>query len=273
MSASAYSGNPSLVNSQKWNFSPRLGASYSVDNRTVVRAGFGIFYGGLEGFGYGVNLGQNVPFNYTSNISAAGNCTPTGCPTDGILLETGFHAGRCGEFHQLSQPSRQLRAMRRRPYSEQYNCIDRICHHQQHVGHARDTLAASDSSFVRRISKPQLVRMRCQLPGSIFFSMNRFRRWVESTTSRRSAAPPTTPLQAKLQKRYSNGVSFLASYTWSHSIDNAQSDLADNQDFGYRAPGILPISAEMRNSAFDVRNRFAFDGNYRAALWIRAQAL
>jgi hypothetical protein len=54
----------------------------------------------------------------------------------------------------------------------------------------------------------------------------------------------------------------MASYTWSHSIDNAQSDLADNQDYGYRAPGILPISDERRNSAFDVRNRFTFDGHY-----------
>jgi hypothetical protein len=69
-------------------------------------------------------------------------------------------------------------------------------------------------------------------------------------------------LQAKLNKRYANGLSFLASYIWSHSFDNAQSDLAENQDFGYRVPGILPISAEMRNSAFDIRQRFAFDGNY-----------
>jgi hypothetical protein len=65
-----------------------------------------------------------------------------------------------------------------------------------------------------------------------------------------------------MEKRYVNGVSFLASYTWAHSLDNAQSDLADNQDYGYRAPGILPITDEKRNSAFDVAQRFSFDGTY-----------
>ena len=71
------------------NFAPRLGISYSLNNRAVVRAGYGIFYGGVEGFGYGVNLSQNVPFNFTSGVFSAG-CDANSCPTNGIALETGF---------------------------------------------------------------------------------------------------------------------------------------------------------------------------------------
>src|SRR5207237_8252788 len=56
-----------------------------------------------------------------------------------------------------------------------------------------------------------------------------------------------------LKKRFSHGLQFLASYTWSHSIDDS-SDLQtlllpqDNRNF----------RAERANSLFDQRHRFVF---------------
>ena len=58
-----------------------------------------------------------------------------------------------------------------------------------------------------------------------------------------------------LKKRFSNNFQFLASYTWSHSIDDS-SDLQtlllpqDNRNFG----------AERADSLFDQRHRFVFSG-------------
>jgi hypothetical protein len=40
--------NDRLVTVQKTNFAPRVGLAYSPRDKTVVRAGFGIFYGGLQ---------------------------------------------------------------------------------------------------------------------------------------------------------------------------------------------------------------------------------
>lgn len=62
-------------------------------------------------------------------------------------------------------------------------------------------------------------------------------------------------LNADLRKRFSNNFQFLASYTWSHSIDDS-SDLQtlllpqDNRNF----------RAERSNSLFDQRHRFVFSG-------------
>ncbi len=62
-------------------------------------------------------------------------------------------------------------------------------------------------------------------------------------------------LNADLKKRFSNHFQFLASYTWSHSIDDS-SDLQtlllpqDNRNF----------AAERANSLFDQRHRFVFSG-------------
>ena len=62
-------------------------------------------------------------------------------------------------------------------------------------------------------------------------------------------------LNVDLKKRFSNNFQFLASYTWSHSIDDS-SDLQtlllpqDNRNFG----------AERSDSLFDQRHRFVFSG-------------
>jgi hypothetical protein len=62
-------------------------------------------------------------------------------------------------------------------------------------------------------------------------------------------------LNVELKKRYSNNFQFLASYTWSHSIDDS-SDLQtlllpqDNRNF----------RAERSDSLFDQRHRFVFSG-------------
>jgi hypothetical protein len=69
-------------------------------------------------------------------------------------------------------------------------------------------------------------------------------------------------LEASLRKRFSHGLSFLASYTWSHSIDDVSSfnitgsasqDIAGENDL---AQNPFDLAAERGPSMFDARNRF-----------------
>ena len=73
-------------------------------------------------------------------------------------------------------------------------------------------------------------------------------------------------LNVDVKKRFSNNFQFLASYTWSHSIDDS-SDLQtlllpqDNRNFG----------AERADSLFDQRHRFVFSGIIASpSSWARA---
>jgi hypothetical protein len=70
-------------------------------------------------------------------------------------------------------------------------------------------------------------------------------------------------LQASVTKRYSNGLTFLASYTWSHSLDDYSGDPTGTSDVtvvpGNQAPGFLNNYA---SSDFDRRHRFVFSGIY-----------
>ncbi|MGA7402266.1 MAG: hypothetical protein WBW38_19775, partial [Candidatus Sulfotelmatobacter sp.] len=66
-------------------------------------------------------------------------------------------------------------------------------------------------------------------------------------------------LQASVTKRFSHGLQFLASYTWSHSLDDYSGDPTGTSDVtvvpGNQAPGFLDNYA---NSDFDRRQRFVF---------------
>jgi hypothetical protein len=60
----------------------------------------------------------------------------------------------------------------------------------------------------------------------------------------------------------SNGMNFLASYTYAHSLDDAPTPLGSTGDGGYRNTNLLPIRYDYSNSAWDTRHRFSFNGYY-----------
>jgi hypothetical protein len=66
-------------------------------------------------------------------------------------------------------------------------------------------------------------------------------------------------LTAQLRKRFSRKYEFLASYTWSHTID----DSTDLQSLLSPQDSYFP-SLERANSTFDQRHRFVFSGMYQS---------
>ena len=60
-----------LIPWDKYDFGPRVGTAYRIGDKTVVRVGFGMFYGGEENQGGSPNRGEGVPFNETVNLTRA----------------------------------------------------------------------------------------------------------------------------------------------------------------------------------------------------------
>lgn len=259
-----YSSNPSLVQGQKTNFAPRFGFAYQLNERTVFRGGYGIFFGGLESVGYFPNLGENFPFEFDSNFPSAVSCTAGGaCPTNGFTLETGFtDAINAGLQNSISTPSlRGSDPKEKTPYTQDYNLA---------VEYALSNNMVATVSYVGDVSRhlqvfPNPNGMLALAPNGYGPNPNPLQPFPDfgsiSYTSYAGASNYNS-LQTKLQSRVSHGLSFLASYTYSHSLDDAPTPLGSTGDGGYRGTNIVPIEDDYASSPFDVRHRVTFNGNY-----------
>ncbi len=109
-----------LVNPDKNNFSPRLGAIYQAGDRTIVRGGFGIFYNQFDRIGSEDQLALNPPGLANIDVQSAGGSTvPDPAPAGRLPAEfprSGEHQRRAhhGARRGSRQPPHRSAAVRRR---------------------------------------------------------------------------------------------------------------------------------------------------------------
>lgn len=256
-----YLPNPSLVDAQKTNFAPRVGLAWSPDTKTVVRAGYGIFYGGLESTGYWPNLSENYPFQYTGSFPSA-SCGTNNCPTDGITIANGFASiianGFASNITNLTMRGSDPKA--KTPYTTSYNLsIQRSLTNElgatvSYVGNQSRHLQVfpdpnNPLALMNTNNSSQPTRPLPEVGGTSYTSYTGLSNY--------------NSLQTKLEKRMSNGYNFLATYTWSHSLDDAPTPLGTTGDWGYRQDRLIPQIMDYSNSGFDTRHRFTFNGLYQ----------
>lgn len=235
------------------NFSPRLGLAWDVTGRgrTVVRAGWGLFY---DAYSQDFFVGQ-LPFN-TFNPGPAYN--PVG-PAPVLFsfstveeIEPGVPIFTDFLDSDVFAVDRNLRT----PYVQNFNLnvqqelARNVVLQVGYVGSQGRKLFR-----YRDINQPLDPSVSTARPfdngpfapsGGTFFYVNH----LET-----SASSSYHALQTSLSLRERRGFSATANYTWSHSIDNA----SDGQD--YVANATQPENShradlERANSNFDVRHRF-----------------
>jgi hypothetical protein len=90
--------NCGFTKTYPWGFGPRLGAAWSINDKTVLRLGWGITYGQLSGFSY-IGAGQSLGFGFnTVNFS-----TPSfGDPA--LLLRNGLNYNEADLYRLILNP-------------------------------------------------------------------------------------------------------------------------------------------------------------------------
>jgi len=257
-------GSPGLISPDLNNFAPRIGLAYEATKKLVVRAGYGIFYGGSEAGPYSnPSMGFNPPFFTIQNFNnpcgaAAANPGVQDCSLPGIpTVASGFPA------NALTDPNTPL-------------------------------LFSLDPHLVTPYMQQWHLSTQYQLPSDTVFEVtyagsHGLKQYIyvngnQATPSTDPNAPlaPRRPfpavdgfighflsgghsnynsLQLRAEKRFSHGLSFLASYTWSHALD-----IASNADLGAQSGGDFRFSQkpnwEYGNADFDIRHRFVFSYLY-----------
>jgi hypothetical protein len=251
--------NERLASGQLTNFAPRVGVAYQLDPLTVIRAGYGIFYGGLESNG-GTNIGDNFPFRSQININPK-SCSLGNCPSNGITLESGMSAYLSnGILNAVSSPG--FHAVDREistPYTMNYN----LSFQRQMTPNLATTISyvGNSSRHLGTYADPNAVRALYPA-GTSTQQYQPFPDLGGIGTIHYGGVSTYNSLQAKVEKRASHGLSFLATYTWAHAMDDTGSAGGLSSGIGDRQRALVPLIDELTNSVYDVRNRFTLNGNY-----------
>lgn len=234
------------------NFAPRVGLAYQVTPKTVFRSGFGVYYGQPDAISFfGDARFQNLPPEFTE-ISF---------PTDRLLepsaiVSQGFPAGLI--------PATTV---------------------QENV-----FVNTAPRFIPTQYSMQWFADVQRQLPGDTVLTLSYLGNGNRNMTQIRNINQPLTPgpgsvksrspwpyfgwivfrdpsgnasynaLTAKLEKRYSQGLTFMAAYTWSHAIDNVAEALTGAT--GQELQDSYDLRRNRGNSAFDLRHVFVTSAVY-----------
>jgi hypothetical protein len=259
-----YVDNERLVNGQNTNFAPRVGFAYQATKDTVVRSGFGIFYGGLMSEG-NTNLGANFPYsNQASFITPS--CLINNCPSlyaQGISLEQGnAHVVEAngGLQNYVSYPGFHAEDQNiKTPYTMNYSLAvqqsisPNLAFTISYVGNVSRHLSVAGSPN----TVPGLFR-----PGTNTQPFSPFPDLGGIGQIHYGGISNYNSLQTKMEKRFSHGLSFLATYTWAHALDDSSDAAGNFGAVGDRNLALIPYRQEYTNSVYDVRHRFTINGSY-----------
>ncbi len=261
-----------LGRSQKYNFAPRLGFAYQVSPKLVARGGFGLFYNGFENRGFSPNLGENYPFQFNFQFAAPDDghsISFPGCAT-AATFEVGF---TCTPLDPtlVNASGLGLRGIQFE-YQTPYTMSSNLTLQYQvtptftfQVGYVT-SLARHLETFPNSNHPTKILPVDANLGttpasqgGLPFPDFGQGGSYAVTNGNSHYNS-----LQTKAEKQFSNGLSFLATYTWSQARTDAGDLLNGGSTQGFRAPDVpgAGIEYDYGLASFDIRNVVHLSGSY-----------
>ena len=218
---------------------PRLGAAYSLNAKTVIRAGGGIYY--VRDIGNAqFDLVRNAPYSTRLNENAQSPLVPT------LNWQVPFVQSAAPSFILVNQYNQNTPYVPQWSFGVQREITGNSSLEVSYVGSAGVHLQRLMTYNTATPGPPTGVNNRrpwFPLYGGTFQVMN------DASHSSYNG------LQARFQQRFSHGVTFLSSYSWSKTIDNGSGirtvdgdSLTPSNDYNLKLDRGL--------SAFDFRHRW-----------------
>jgi hypothetical protein len=275
---------------QKKNFMPRIGLAYSpgTDGRTSIRAGFGTNYDVLYD-----NLGLlSLPPQDTITVDQGGNNGTNFLKNGGIPPNAA--AGSLSAADARADTGGYV-PDQKRPKSIQWTVGIQHAFHNDYTFESRYMGTRGANLTVQdRIDIQNVVNPSNALP--VYFSapsqstLNGLTSTLSALNSNLAAQGNIIPayLNAgfqsnivgfmpygtsfyngwanQLTRRFSNGLQFIAAYTWSHNTDDSTADVFSTYTTPRRPQNFQNVSADKSDSALDHRQRFSYQVLYDVPL-------
>ncbi len=244
-----------LVPQDRNNFGPRVGFAYQLTSKTVIRSGFGVFYSSYEAGPLSIpNPGNNPPFYVESTWPAVSFSTPNPVVNQ---LSRGLPLNA---FSNPAAPSLfALDPNFRNPYVQHWNFGI-----QQNLGFNTVWEISYAGSAGKKMYEFRNANQPLPTPDPDAdvdprrprpFLGNDLTYWCSCGSSSYHS------LQTKVEKRFSNHLSFLGAYTFGKSIDEqSQASLGFNNSTSVRSE--YNYRAEKGRSDYDQTQRFVVSYTY-----------
>lgn len=279
------SNRQKVANGKNWG--PRFGFGYSLTPNTVIRGGYGLFYLPSTGDDQGTNLGASGFFTTTTFVSSLnGGITPADSLSNpfpnGISQPPGSSQGKAS---QLGQALVSVYHNDRSAYAQEWNLdvqrqlpgnflIDVAYAGNKStalpVDIQEDQLAdqylSLGPALLQQVSNPLFgIVTTGPLSGKTVSQAQLLRPFPQfngvNIRAIREGNSTYHALQIKGERRFSQGLSLLAAYTFSKAITDVGSRLSIN----FANPGIQNsnnLRGERSLANFDVPQRFVLSANY-----------
>ncbi len=253
----------STIKTDKNNWAPRVGFAYNVfgNGTTVLRGGYGLFYfldrGGIDNqleqnppFGGQYSLSYNSGYRFTLAGRAPDNSTNPLLATASAMPDKsefiGFDPNNPSGVDIVAYNPKDVNS-----YVQEWNL---------QVQHA----LAKDTSFTLGYvgSKGTHLMNRYDFNRPTYGTgIKNFPNLGFVLVMDTNSSSIYHGLQTQFERRFSNGLQFSASYTWSHTIDDSQGSV---DGYGQWSDPVdyRNLRAERANSSLDNRHRFVFSSLY-----------
>jgi len=237
-----------LVNPNRFNFGPRIGFSYSMDSKTVIRAGYGLSYQQFNRVAGANELAGNLPTSVDIPIDQYAPAAKTGAQslcTGSTPLPTS-DLNTCFVTTQQGYPTAMI-APPTAPYNLLINTPTYVPAHtpttylhsfQLDVERELAKNLTLTVGYVGNVGMHELVladfnqatpndaagdeTLQSRRPYNSTYCCSDISMAFNEGISNYNS------LQTKLEKRYSDGIYFINAFTWSHTMDQASGHLEED---------------------------------------------
>lgn len=238
----------SILALQKHDFSPRIGIAYQLNDKTVIRSAYGLFYFNEQGIGGSTRLFINYPFaaQYTVSCSSTTPCLSTSTGIPQTLSANNLPTAVYQPIPNLTPNMQQWN------FTLERQVASSLVLRAGYIGSRGTHLNLNIDENVA-VPGPGAVAPRRPYPNYGVISS-----WEPRGPSSYNG------LQLSAEKRYSAGLSFLAAFTWSHSLDEGAGGNSSTGESRINIQNPRNLSADYGNSNFDYRRRFTLSMVYEA---------